>query len=217
MSTIGKEGKPHPIPIWLPTGLERRPEPYITIVIPTIEERAHWLSKCRTSYHMTTGAVRTEVITIRDAPTCATAWNEGIAQAKGYFIHLTADDIEAHPGWWDAAQRCEGYVPAPLILNTDGSLQSCGGAGMQPDGSPTEMSRIPWATRELFQKIGPFPEDLHYYTDNWFSWAARKHGFESRVCHGYKFTHHLAPERREMADERLASDGAKFQQLTRRG
>jgi len=188
----------------------------LTVVVPTIAERATWLERCLQSYRATTSP-DTQVIVIRDRPTCAVAWNEGIAQAEGQFIHLTADDIEAHPGWWQAAMECEGYVPAPKILNTDGSLQSCGGASLERDGARTEISRIPWATAELMRALGPFPEDMHYYTDNWFSWAARRHGVETRICHAYEFTHHLAPERREMADERLYDDGIKFTQRTRRG
>lgn len=193
------------------------PEPLITVVIPTISERAHWLTGCREGYRRTTEGIDIQEIVILDAETCAVAWNQGIAQARAPFIHLTADDIVPHEGWWRAAQACDGYVPAPLILNTDGSLQSCGGASLQRDGSRTEICRIPWGQRSLFERIGPFPEDMHYFTDNWFSWAARKHGVESRVSHAYKFTHHLAPERREMADERLYSDGVKFTKRTRRG
>jgi hypothetical protein len=195
----------------------RSPYPYITIVIPTISERAEWLGKCMAGYHKTTGSIRVQTIIIRDRDTCAQAWNEGIAQAEAPFIHLTADDIVPHYGWWEAAEGCEGFIPAPLILNGDGTLQSCGGAELTPEGEVTEIARIPWGTKDLFEQIGPFPEDMHYYTDNWFSWAARKVGFQSRICQKYLFTHHLAPQRREMADERLHSDGVKFNQVTRRG
>lgn len=192
-------------------------DPLITVVIPTISERAHWLAKCMAGYHMTTGRIRIQQVVIKDAPTCAAAWNEGISQAQGRYIHLTADDIVPHKGWWEAATDSIGYIPAPLILNSDGSVQSCGPAGMTPNGTTVELCRIPWGTRELFEAIGPFPADMHYYTDNWFSWAARKQGFKTKVNQGYLFTHHLAPERREMADDRLASDGVKFQRRTRRG
>ena len=194
-------------------------DPLITVVIPTIKERRHWLAKCQAGYHRTTGAIRIQQIVIEDRETCAIAWNEGIAQAKAPYIHLTADDIVPHKGWYQAAIAATeaGYVPAPLILNGDGSVQSCGnGVQRQRDGSLAEICRIPWGTRELFEQIGPTPEDMHYYTDNWFSWAARRAGVETRVCLDYLFTHHLAPERREMADQRLHSDGVKFTQRTRR-
>jgi hypothetical protein len=194
-------------------------DPLITVVIPTITERKHWLAKCQAGYHMTTGSIRIQQIVIENRTTCAAAWNEGIAQAEAPFVHLTADDIVPHKGWWQAAMSASeaGYVPAPKILNTDGSLQSCGPANLVPDGQKVEICRIPWGSRELFQQIGPFPEDMHYYTDNWFSWAARRAGVETRVLQAYLFTHHLAPERREMADERLSSDAAKFTRRTRRG
>jgi hypothetical protein len=195
-------------------------DPLITVVIPTIKERAHWLAKCQAGYHMTTGAIRVEQIVIEDRETCAIAWNEGIEQARAPYIHLTADDIVPHKGWYQAALAATeaGFAPAPLILNSDGTVQSCGnGANRQRDGALAEISRIPWGTRDLFQQIGPFPEDMHYYTDNWFSWAARRAGVETRVKQDYLFTHHLAPERREMADQRLHSDGEKFTRRTRRG
>lgn len=196
-------------------------QPLITIVIPTISERKRWLRKCILGYEETTSSIHTETIVIKDRPTCAVAWNEGIAQAKGVYVHLTADDIVPHPGWWVAAVEAStaGFIPAPLILNTDGSVQSCGnGARRVADGARAEICRIPWAPKWLFDAIGRFPEDMHYYTDNWFSWAARKHAYvETKVVQDYLFTHHLAPERREMADERLHEDGVKFTQRTRRG
>lgn len=192
----------------------RSPYPYITIVVPTISSRLEWLGKCLASYHKTTGAIRVQTLVIRDKETCAEAWNEGIARAEAPLIHLTADDIEAHYGWWEAAEQSvlRSETPAPMILNTDGSLQSCGGAGLTPDGTEVEIARIPFGRREWFEDIGPFPEDMHYYTDNWWSWAVeRTCGVPSVVNQAYLFTHHLAPERREMADERLHSDGQKFE------
>lgn len=200
-------------------GPNRQPYPYITIVIPTIASRKEWLAKCMAGYHMTTGAIRVQTIVIEDKPTCAVAWNEGIAQAKAPLIHLTADDIVPHKGWWEAAEASvmRTETPAPKILNTDGSLQSCGGAELTPNGTEVEIARIPFGRREWFEDIGPFPEDMHYYTDNWWSrWVDRVCGVPSVVNQDYLFTHHLAPERREMADERLYSDGVKFAKRTRR-
>lgn len=195
-------------------------QPLISIVIPTISERKHWLEKCLAGYDETTSSIQAERIIISDRETCAIAWNEGIALAKGTYIHLTADDIVPHDGWWVAAigASTEGYIPAPLILNSDGTVQSCGNSIQKVgDGARAEICRIPWGPRRLFAQIGPFPEDMHYYTDNWFSWAARQTGAaDTKVKQAYLFTHHLAPERREMADERLSDDAVKFQQYTRR-
>lgn len=168
---------------------------------------------------MTTASIRVQTIVIQDRETCAIAWNEGTAQAEGEYVHLTADDIVPHAGWWEAAVAAaeQGYIPAPLILNSDGSVQSCGNSTKRvPTGSAAEICRIPWGPRGLLQSIH-FPEDMHYYTDNYYSWAARKQSIETRVEQGYLFTHHLAPERREMADERLYEDGVKFTKRTRRG
>lgn len=196
----------------------RSPYPYITIVVPTIPSREKWLAKCLASYHKTTGSIRVQLIVIDGRETCAVAWNEGVARATAPFIHLTADDIEAHYGWWEAAEASalRGETPAAKILNTDGSLQSCGGADLSPNGTEVEIARIPFGWREWFDQIGPFPEDMHYFTDNWWSWAVKaKCEVPSVVNQDYLFTHHLAPERREMADERLHSDGVKFKERTR--
>jgi hypothetical protein len=195
------------------------PKPYITIVVPTISARADWLEKCLLSYARTTVETKVQLVVIHDRDTCAVAWNEGIARAEAPLIHLTADDIEAHPGWWQAAERSVymSQTPAAKILNTDGSLQSCGGEHLTPNGTEVEIARIPFGRREWFEDIGPFPEDMHYFTDNWWSWAVhRVCGVPSVVNQDYLFTHHLAPERREMADERLHSDGMKFKKRTRR-
>jgi hypothetical protein len=197
-----------------------RVKPLITIVIPTISERAHWLASCLEGYELTTAGLPTQIVTVLDRETCAAAWNEGIAQAEGAYIHLTADDIVPHPGWWSAAVASaeSNETPAAKILNTDGSLQSCGGAHLAPDGTKVSIARIPFGRQEWFKDIGPFPEDMHYYTDNWWSWAVmRTCGVPSVVNQAYLFTHHLAPERREMADERLYEDGVKFTRRTRRG
>jgi len=195
-------------------------QPLISIVIPTISERGHWLEKCIAGYVETTSSIHTERIVITDRETCAIAWNEGIALAQGAYIHLTADDIVPHDGWWLAGVEAsaQGYIPSPLILNSDGTTQSCGnGTQRVPDGTRADICRIPWGPEKLFEQIGPFPEDMHYYTDNWFTWAARQSGAaDTRVKQDYLFTHHLAPERREMADERLAADSVRFQQYTRR-
>jgi len=193
-----------------------RPEPFITVVIPTITGREHWLTKCSNSYHMTTGSIYIQKIILKDRPSCAVAWNEGIAEAKAPFIHLSADDLVAHPGWWQAAETATDYVPAPMILNTDGSLQSCGDADEVPDGTECEVARIPWASTELMRAIGPFPEDIHYYTDNWFSFRCRAFGYPSKVLQSYLFTHHLAPEGRERADAGLHHDKVLYDRHVRR-
>lgn len=179
----------------------------LSIVIPTIASRAESYMRTINAY-----ATRTEgpfeLITIRDKPTCGIAWNEGVAMAVGDYIHLTADDIEPHAGWLDAAIGSVelGELPAARILHGDGTLQSCGDEFDRPEGFVTEIARIPFLTREMALAIFPIPP-LHYYTDNMVSDRAREYGWPTVVNRDYLFTHHLAGEGRL---DRLASDGRRY-------
>lgn len=188
----------------------------VTAIVPTVDGREHWLEKCVRSYEQTTPSL--QLIIVRNMPSCGEAWQHGSLEARGDYIHFGADDVEVHPGWWEAAAACcdRGFVPAPLVLNTDGSVQSCGGSWerMEPDDSPTEFTRGPFMSRSQWDLIGPMPA-LHYYSDNWFTYRARLAGFEPRTCHGYLLTHHLAPEGR--LHDRLGVDGAEYNRLVERG
>jgi hypothetical protein len=73
----------------------------ISVVIPTIAGREHWLGNCIHAYERCSGDI--EIITVTDRETCGEAWAEGGKRAQGDFIHFTADDIEPHDGWDEAA------------------------------------------------------------------------------------------------------------------
>jgi len=155
---------------------------------------------------------------MRDYPTCNQGWNAGILEAKGDFIHLSADDIEAQPGWWQAGQRWirKGYIPAPRILNSDGSLQSCGDTDQEaPTGTPTELTRVPFFSREQMNTFGIYPIiPTQYMGDNWISYKARKAGVETVVVREMCFIHSFAPVGR--IDERLTADVRAFQRAVMR-
>jgi len=184
----------------------------ISIVIPTVTGREHWLQKCVASCERTVPNL--ELIVVSGKSSCGEAWQGGVMQASGDYVLFCADDIELHDNWLQAACQVvdNGFVPAPVIYNTDGSLQSCGGSWerMEPDGNKTDFSRVPFASKELIAQIGPIPP-LHYYSDNWFTAKARRLGFDPVVCYGFSITHHLAPEQR--LDERLSPDGAEYNRL----
>jgi hypothetical protein len=168
----------------------------ISVVVPTIAGREHWLERCLAAYRRHGGEL--EIIVVRDAPACGVAWQEGAEQARGEYVHFSADDLEPFAGWWQAAVATvdAGFVPAPRILNADGTLQSCGEwAVLQDDGAQTDMTRIPFLSRAQWDLVAPMIP-LHYYTDNWVSHRARSHGVETRVVHAYAFVHHFAPEGR---------------------
>ena len=140
-------------------------------------------------------------------------------QGGGEYIHFGADDVEMHPGWWEQTVRfCDrGFLPAPRVLNTDGTLQSCGDWAVEMrDGAVPEFTRGPFVSRaqwdQLAPLVAPFLEAAHYFTDNVFTWAGRRLGMETVVCRRYEYTHHMAPQGR--ADRRMAADHELFVQYT---
>jgi hypothetical protein len=181
----------------------------LSVIVPTVDGREEMLESCLSSYERTLASESWEVLVYRNKPTCGVAWNEGVKEAKGSFIHLTADDIEAHDGWFEAGLESlqRGELPAALILHSDGSLQSCGDEHDRPNGFVTEIPRIPFLTAHLARLIFPI-SPLHYYSDNLVGDAARRLGWETVVNREYCFTHHLASAGR--IDERLMSDYRRY-------
>ena len=169
----------------------------ISIICPTIDGREHWLERCERSYRETTTG-EFEFVVFRNLPSCNAAWNKGIPSVEGDVIHLTADDIEAHPGWMDSGLSAldQGFLPCPRILNTDGSLQSCGDDDQEkPDGTPSQVARIPLFKREWVDYFYPFPE-IQYMGDYWLTAKCAEVGIPTFVVRDYLFTHHYAQEGR---------------------
>lgn len=184
----------------------------ISVICPTIKGREDWAERCQTAYQEHTTETH-EFILIHDRPTCGIGWNDGLDIAKGDYLHLTADDVEPTEGWdlvgieWLHRK----ILPAPRILHTDGSLQSCGNtADEQPTGTPTELTRIPFFGRELVPIVCPIIE-THYYTDSWVSYRARRYGWSTLVVRDFLFYHHFAGVGR--LDDRLDDDYATFVRL----
>ncbi len=178
--------------------------PLISIIIPTIKGRERWLKKCLASY--LDSSPECEVIIVRDRPTCGIAWNDGYRQATGEYLHFSADDLEAHEGWWQGAIIAaeNNLIPAPRILNPDGTLQGC--ADMLEEyeqGSVVSFTRIPFLSRKQARLIAPIIT-THYSTDLWVSEVGRMHGYQTVMVNEYLFTHHLAQEGR--LDERVVDD-----------
>lgn len=195
----------------------------ISIIIPTIEGREEYLRNCLSSYAAYTKNY--ETIILVDRPTCGIAWIEGVESSSGQYLHFSADDLCCHDGWWQAAYEVvqRNFLPAPRILNDDGSLQSCGGTNgwnaEHPTGEEADFSRIPFLSRKQWDKIAPlvrdFLRDAHYYTDNAVSFAGRIAGFRTGIHRSYLFTHSLAEAGRGAGmtwDERMWKDYQKFLQ-----
>ena len=144
---------------------------------------------------------------LTDRPTCCHGWNEGIEQARGDYIHLTCDDIEPVEGWAEAGMRSvdAGELPAARVLNSDGTLQSCGTDDQEhPEGEEAAVARLPLASREQLDAIGPIIE-RHYMGDYWLSHRGRQLGMKTVVRRDFAFVHHFAQEgRKETLDEDIA-------------
>jgi hypothetical protein len=168
----------------------------ISIIIPTIKGREYYLERCVRAYRETTDDY--EIIVVHDFPTCGQAWNIGIDEAAGHHIHLSADDLEPHPGWWQAAVEIvsQGFIPCPRILNPDGTLQSCGSDHTEkPSRALSDVARVPFLSREMAEALYPiFPNQ--YMGDYWITREAWWMGWPTIVVREMVFTHHLASEGR---------------------
>lgn len=168
----------------------------ISVVVPTIDGREHWLEKAQESIELTTK--RFEFLVYRNLPTCGAAWNVGIIEAKGDHILLFADDLEAHDGWWQAGVESLSHnvIPCPRIINPDGTLQSCGTFDSEADdGTPSVVARVPFLTRHMAETMHPIFEN-HYMGDHWITWKGQQLGWPTLVNRSMVFTHHFAMEGR---------------------
>jgi hypothetical protein len=199
--------------------------PLITVPLPTIDGREQFFGDTVRSYEETANV---ELLVYENLPTCGAAWLKGIQEGTGDYFHMGADDVTMHPGWAEAATKvCDmGYLPAARILNTNGTLQSCGPWETElPNGTilhGDDFTRSPIFSRKQWQAleplISPILAQLHYYSDNIFTWAGRKLGMQTVVCRGYEYTHHLAEPGRGAGmnwNERMQHDHALYLNYTR--
>ena len=182
----------------------------ISIVIPTISGREDSYERCLESYRATTDTEH-EIITVKDGATWPTACNEGYAKAKGDIIHFTADDLEALPGWWQAATEmlaAEDVLPAAAVYDyfppPEGKLAN---EEDGPDGAFVHFTRVPILTRDQYERIGTWPE-IVYYADLWLSEKARTIGIRTRITYAYAFVHHWSQVGR--VDSKVNMDEAGF-------
>lgn len=193
--------------------------PLITVPLPTIDGREEYLEKAVAAYQRTTPNI--EILIVRNAPNCGVVWQYGAEHGTGDYIAFGADDVEMHDGWWQAATAMidQGALPAPLIYNTDGTIQSCGGSNgvLEPDHAFTEFTRGPIVSRAQWQLIGPMIP-IHYFTDNWVSYRGSLHGIPTVVCRDYAYTHHMADQGRGAGltwEQRMAADHRVFEMYTK--
>lgn len=192
----------------------------VAIVIPTIDGREADLARCVAAYART--APNATVYVEHSHGSCGEAWIAGAEKAarNGFgYLHLTADDLEPHDGWLEVAIETvdDGMIPAPLVYQPDGTLESAGLAGFSLNGvydgdrSPVEGTTVPFVTRAMWDVIGMVP--LHYCTDLWVSAIGRHHGWETIVRTGMNFTHYTAPAGRNYG--RAPTDTLEYMRLVR--
>lgn len=166
----------------------------LAVVIPTISGREELLVACVASVLRTSPA---RVYVVEGSPSCGEGWQWGgdSAVRDGHdHLMLAADDIELKEGWWQAcvAKLERRELPSAVVLNPDGTLQSCGGYwdGEYPDGALTHGTILPFLNLELWQAcqpVAPFP----HYCDVWISERAVAIGYQPVVCDGFRFVHKI--------------------------
>lgn len=200
-------------------------KPFISVIVPTVEGRAQSLLRCLAAYNDRSVGARLEVLVVEGSPTCGLAWQEGAGCASGDYIHLTADDLEPHDGWWEpAVEACDlKKLPCPIVFNPDGNVQSAGGDLDAPsclrtrigeDWSPVPFTTVPFMSVRQWDAIGMIP--LHYFTDVWVSERGAQLGIGTVLRTGYTLTHHNEPAGRGAGmsqGERSIHDAHAFMEL----
>lgn len=193
-------------------GLPLPANPTVTVVIPTVPGREESLERAKAAYRATVPAEALTLDVRTGHSTCGAAWDVAAMEALTDLVHLSADDLEPLPGWFEVAVAAlgEGVMPAPYVRNGhSAALESCGRWGeMTPESSSVPMSVIPIFPVAAWRggaPLAPSPEhltfdprrrvatwtslDLHYFSDNAVSSCARAAGWEIRPRHGYAFLH----------------------------
>lgn len=175
----------------------------MSVVVPTIAGREHWLERCVRAYEETVPGV--EVIVVTGKPSCGAAWEEGQERATGDYVHFTADDLVPLPGWFEAAAEvCDaGAIPAANVLTEEAggewlpSSTMYAQAYLLGDGQ-TENVLVPFFSRAQFEidDGDSWVCPIHYGSDDWVTFLADRRGIPTRFTHGYLFGHGAAPEGR---------------------
>jgi hypothetical protein len=166
----------------------------ISVIIPTITGREASFATMTTAYRDRASGHDVEIVSVLDRPSWPAGCNAGQLLATGDVLHFGADDLEPVLGWADAMLACLARDEIPAAQVWDHVLEGpCANEAQDgPAGSLTAFSRVPAFTREMAERIGPWPE-MPYYADNWVSDKARLLGYETRVTAGYAFIHHWHP------------------------
>lgn len=159
----------------------------ISVVIPTITGREEVLRRCKQAYEETTPKPF-ELIVVRDETACGIAWGVGSKLAKGDYLHFTADDLVPHAGWAEAAIGVvdAGKFPAANVLNPVETL-ICP-VPLEPKMASVPNVLVPFFNRTLWE-LGRWVVPIHYGSDDWITYLARRRDIPVEFCEAYKFSH----------------------------
>lgn len=139
-----------------------------------------------------------------DLPTCGQVWNAGakVAQKLGHdYVHMTADDLIPHPGWYEAAVETVddglNHLPGAYIYRPDGSIETFGNQ-IQEEWARLDGGSVPFCRTADWIDI----PNIHYWSDNAYDYAQMKVNNYSFVARqAYAFTHYSAEPGRKIMDQ----------------
>jgi hypothetical protein len=170
----------------------------VDVIIPTCPQYGgELMERCIAAYQQTDGV---NVIVVEDSPNCGAGWIEGLERSAAPYVHLAADDIEPRNTTWlqaciDATERDE--LPAPVVFNPAGQLESCGGnmampgnlnRELLPDGTQVDFGGAPFMSRRQVDQIGMLP--IQVCSDVWVHYRGRQLGYRSVVVREFELVHH---------------------------
>lgn len=156
-----------------------------------------------------------ELVVVKDESTWPRACNVGYQSTSAEIVLFTADDLEALPGWAEAAIEFlfeKDELPAPKVYNHIPTEENWDNPEDGPDGAITDFTRIPIMRRDQYERIGPWPEII-YYADLWVSYKGRSIGIETRMLYSYRFIHHWSGVGRVDSRENLDEAGRQLAKL----
>lgn len=193
-------------------GLPLPDAPTVTVIIPTVAGREESLARCLAAYRATVPKDRLHIDVRCGFASCGEAWDAGAGIAGTDLVHLSADDLEPLPGWFEATVGSirDGVLPAPYVRNGHtAALESCGAWGQMilesVDVPMTVIPTFPAAAWRGGCPLAPTPEHLtfdprrrlaswsslglHYFSDNAVSSCARAAGWRIQPRWAYAFLH----------------------------
>jgi hypothetical protein len=170
----------------------------LSIVMPTIAGREDELARTIAAYERLTPAT-IEWIVEHDHPTCAHAWNAGVAKATGSVVHCGNDDLEPESEYWfPSALRVLGGAGVPLGWVREDAIGTFG----------RDFTRVPMCRREWWV---PLP-NIHYYSDNAFGDRMAATGHLPVVAEGFDFYHRRSMVGRDETPERVDRDRRMYEE-----